>query len=81
MNLHTQMDAYSRYLVVHLLRSTKLTKLKKALNSTIQTHRSPDHIWSDGGPSYNSHEWKRWDRDWEVKPKRTTSAHPRQTAW
>ena len=35
------MDAYSRYPVVHVLRSTKLTELKKALEQTIRTHRRP----------------------------------------
>ena len=58
--LHTQMDAYSRYPVVHLLKSTKITELKKALGQTIRTHRCPDKIWSDGGPPYNSHEWVQW---------------------
>ena len=36
--LHTQMDTYSRYPVVHLLRTTRLTELKKALGNTIRTH-------------------------------------------
>lgn len=53
--LHTQMDAYSRYPVVHLLKSTKLTELKKTLNATIRTYGRPDQIWSDGGPPYNSY--------------------------
>ena len=74
--LHTQMDAYSRYPVVHMLKTTRLTDLKKALNSTIRTHGRPDQIWSDGGPPYNSHEWKRWVREWGIQPKRTTPAHP-----
>ena len=54
--LHTQMDAYSRYPVVHMLRSTKGTELKKALGHTIRTYGRPDIIWSDGGAPYNSHE-------------------------
>ena len=63
-------------MVVHLLKSTKLTELKKDLNATIQTHGRQDQIWSDGGPPYNSHEWKRWVREWGVKSKRTTPDHP-----
>lgn len=62
--LHTQMDPYSRYPVVHLLDSTRLIELKKTIKQTIQTHGSPDKIWSDGGPPYNSHAWKRWVTDW-----------------
>ena len=60
--LHTQMDLYSRYSVVHVLKTTKLTELKKALAHSIRTHRRPDEIWSDGRPPYNSHEWPRWLR-------------------
>ena len=50
------LHAYSRYLVVHVLKSTKLTELKKALANTIRTHGRLDVIWSDGGPPYNTHE-------------------------
>ena len=74
--LHKQMDAYSRYPVVHLLRSTKLTELKKALGNTIRTHGRPDEIWSDGGPTYNAHEWPRWVHRWGCKAKKTTPKHP-----
>ena len=58
--LHTQMDAYTGYLVAHMTKTTKLMELKKCLNSTIRTLGRPEGIWSDGGPRYNSHEWKRW---------------------
>ena len=74
--LHTQMDAYSRYPVVHILKTTRIGELKKALGHTIRTHGRPDEIWSDGGPPYNSHEWVRWVKEWGVKPKKTTPYHP-----
>ena len=50
------MDAYTRYPVVHMTKSTKLTELKKALTSSIHTLGRPAEVWSDGGPPYNSHE-------------------------
>ena len=73
---HTQMDAYSRYPVVHLTKSTKITELKKAMEGTIRTLGRPEQVWSDGGPPYNSHEWKRWNQEWGIRARRTTPYHP-----
>ena len=61
--------------MVHLTKSTKLTELKKALTDTIRTHGRPEEVWSKGGPPYNSHEWKKWNKDWGIKAKRTMPYH------
>ena len=73
---HTQMDAYTRYPVVHLTKSTKLTELKKAMSNTIRTLGRPEEVWSDGGPPYNSLEWIKCNKDWGIKAKRTMPYHP-----
>ena len=69
------MDAYSRYPVVHMTKSTKLTELKKCLTSTIRTYGRPDEIWSNGGAPYNMHTWKRWLKEQEITRKRTNPYH------
>ena len=73
--VHTQMDAYTRYPVVHILKSTKLSELKKVMSDTIRTYGHPEQIWSDGGPPYNSHQWKNWNKDWGTTAKKTTPYH------
>ena len=74
--LHTQMDAYSRYPVVHVLKTTRMSELRKALDDTNRTHGRPEQVWSDGGAPYNSHEWKRWNKAWGTRARKTTPRHP-----
>merc|ERR1712030_226932 len=67
---------YSRYPEVHMTKSTGMGELRKIMDHTMRTNGVPDEIWTDGGPPYNSHEWREWAEDWGSKPKRTTPYHP-----
>ena len=46
------------------------------MSNTIRTLGRPEQVWSDGGPPYNSNEWKRWNKEWGIRARRTTPYHP-----
>ena len=52
--LHMQICPYSRYLEVHMIRSTGMTELRKVLNKTMRTHGVPTEVWSGGGLSHKN---------------------------
>ena len=43
-----QMDLYSRYPEVHIIKSTGMKELKKVLDGIMMTHRRSNEKWSDG---------------------------------
>ena len=55
--LHREMDLYSRYPEVHIIKRTSMKELTKVLNQIMSTHRWPNEIWSNGGPPCNSDKW------------------------
>ena len=58
--LHTVIDTYSRYPEVAVVSSTSFDKLKPKLDETWARHGYPEKVIHDGGPPYNSHEWRKY---------------------
>ena len=61
--LRVLIDNLSRYPVVQIVKSTGFSDLKPKLDDTFGMFGVPESITHDGGPPYNSGEWKRYARE------------------
>ena len=73
---HVLVDQYSKWPEVCVTDSTRFQKLFPVLDRTFATHGIPEEIVHDGGPPYNSKEWRRYAKEtgFEIRP--CTPEHP-----
>ena len=73
---HVLIDQYSRYPVVQMTKSTSFDKLYPRLDETFGLFGIPESVTHDGGPPYNSKEWRNYAKEKGFKTDKTTPAHP-----
>ena len=60
MELQLFIDYYSRYPEIFIVPDTSFEPLKPKLEEVWARFGIPDKIVHDGGPPYNSHEWRQY---------------------
>jgi hypothetical protein len=71
-------DRYTGWTEVAKVSSTSFTAFKKCVIPWFRTYGVPKEISSDGGPPFNSHEYRIFLQDWGIKS-RLSSAHYAQS--
>ena len=74
--LHVLIDTYTRWPEVEVVKSTSLHHLKPALERSFALHGVPETIRHDNGPTYQSHDWKRFAKEKGFKSQPVTPEHP-----
>ena len=69
-------DAYSKWLEVHIVNSTSSEVTIQKLQQIISTHGLPEQIVSDNGPAFTSHEFKDYMKQCGIHHIRTSPYHP-----
>ena len=69
-------DLYSRWPEAYLCSSTSFRTVKKFFLRYFADHGHPRKVKTDGGPPFNSQEWKEFHTEFGIKPKKTTPLHP-----
>ena len=73
---HVTIDAYSRWPVVAMVRSTSYDRLEPVLEEMWATYGIPEKVVHDGGPPYESHNWRRHARRMGFQSVTCTPEHP-----
>jgi hypothetical protein len=73
---HVTIDAHSRWPVVAMVTSTSFEKLEPVLDEMWATYGIPEKVVHDGGPPYESHNWRRHARRMGFKSVTCTPEHP-----
>ena len=68
-------DQYSKWPEVCVIDSTRFQKLP-VLDRTFATHGIPEEVVHDGGPPYNSEEWRRYARETGFRIRPCKPEHP-----
>ena len=69
-------DAYSKWLEVHIVNSTSSEVTILKLQQIFSTHGLPEQIVSDNGPAFTSHEFKDYMKQCGIHHIRTSPYHP-----
>ena len=77
---HLVYDAYSRFVDIEVMNSTKGIELHPTLDKVWATHGYCHTLVSDNGPPYNSHEFKRYCRKRDIRHRPATQLHPQGNA-
>ena len=73
---HVLVDTYSKWPEVTVTKSTKFEKLYPELDKSFACHGYPDKIIHDGGPPYNSQQWKDYAKRSGFETDLCTPEHP-----
>ena len=69
-------DAYSKWLEVHIVNSTSSEVTIQKLQQIFSTHGLPEQIVSDNGPAFTSHKFKDYMKQCGIHHIRTSPYHP-----
>ena len=73
---HVLIDTYSKWPEVSVTKSTEFERLFPALDQSFACHGYPDLVVHDGGPPYNSHNWKEYAKRCGFETSLCTPEHP-----
>ena len=73
---HVLIDTYSKWPEVSVTKSTEFERLFPALDQSFACHGYPDLVIHDGGPPYNSHNWKEYAKRCGFETSLCTPEHP-----
>ena len=73
---HVTIDAYSRWPVVAMVKSTSYERLEPVLEEMWAAYGIPEKVVHDGGPPYESHNWRRHARKMGFQSVTCTPEHP-----
>ena len=78
--IHVVIDNLSRYPIVHYVKSKKFSELKPKLDDTFSMFGIPESVTHDGGPPYNSEDWRKYAREQGFESRLCTPEHPEGNA-
>ena len=74
------LDEYSRFPIVHIMKSTNAERVITKLEETFSVFGYPDQLKTDNGPPFESDSFREYMKDKAIRHRRITPEHPQSNA-